>query len=84
MLLYFTAIPFAGLNLIWSVYFPSVERTVPGQVLSLLRGLILILPTAFLFAELWGMAGIWLSFPAVECVIALAGAAVARFSKKPE
>lgn len=84
VLLYFTAIPFAGLNLIWSVYFPSVERTVPGQVLSLLRGLILILPTAFLFAELLGMAGIWLSFPAVECVIALAGAAVARFSKKPE
>ncbi|MBO5069073.1 MAG: MATE family efflux transporter [Roseburia sp.] len=71
--LYFTAIPFAGFNIIIPVFFTSTERPLPAHVLSLLRGLILIIPLAFLLANLLGIVGVWLAFPAAEAIVALLG-----------
>lgn len=72
--LYFTSLVFAGFNIILSMYFTSVEKALPAQIISLLRGLILIIPIAFLFANLWDMPGVWMSFPATELVTAVVGA----------
>ena len=72
--LYFTSLVFAGFNIILSMYFTSVEKALPAQIISLLRGLILIIPIAFLFANLWDMTGVWMSFPATELVTAIVGA----------
>lgn len=72
--LYFTSLVFAGFNIILSMYFTSVEKALPAQIISLLRGLILIIPIAFLFAKLWDMTGVWMSFPATELVTAVVGA----------
>ena len=72
--LYFTSLVFAGFNIILSMYFTSVEKALPAQIISLLRGLILIIPIAFLFANLWDMTGVWISFPATELVTAVVGA----------
>lgn len=41
--LYFLSAPFAGFNIVLASYFTSVEQAAPAQVLSLLRGLILII-----------------------------------------
>lgn len=71
--LYFTSLAFAGFNIILSMYFTSVEKAVPAQIISFLRGLILIIPIAFLFASLFQMTGVWLSFPATEFVTAAIG-----------
>ena len=49
--LYFTSLVFAGFNIILSMYFTSVEKALPAQIISLLRGLILIIPIAFLFGK---------------------------------
>lgn len=72
--LYFTSSAFTGFNTVLSMYFTSVEQALPAQVLSLLRGLILIIPMAFLLSSLWGMTGVWLSVPATELVVSLYGA----------
>lgn len=72
--LYFTSLVFAGFNIILSMYFTSVEKAFPAQIISFLRGLILIIPIAFLFARLWEMTGVWMSFPAAEFVTAVIGA----------
>lgn len=72
--LYFTSLVFAGFNIILSMYFTSVEKALPAQIISLLRGLILIIPIAFFFANLWDMTGVWMSFPATELVTAIVGA----------
>lgn len=74
--LYFTSLVFAGFNMILSMYFTSVEKAVPAQIISFLRGLILIIPVTFLFAALWQMTGVWMSFPATELVTAIVGAAL--------
>ena len=71
--LYFTAILFMGYNVILSTYFTSVEKVIPAHVVSLLRGLILIVPAAFVMAGLWGMTGVWLAFPVTEGITAVLG-----------
>ena len=69
--LYFTGCPWAGLNIVLAVYFTATDCPRPGQVISLLRGFVLILPLAFLLSALWDMPGLWLTFPITEGLTAL-------------
>ena len=71
--LYFTSVVFVGYNTIISTYFTSVEQAVPAHIVSLLRGLILIIPMALILSSLWGMTGVWLAFPATELAVAAIG-----------
>ena len=79
MKLYFTSVLFVGFNIIIALYFTSVERALPAHIISLLRGLLLIIPMAFLLAGLWGMTGVWLAFPATELLVAVLGAGMYLF-----
>lgn len=76
MRLYFTSIPFMGLNILLSAFFASTEKALPAQGISLSRGLFLILPAAFLLANLFGMTGIWLSCPVTELIVSVMGVMV--------
>lgn len=78
MVLYFTSNLFAGYNIIIATFFTSMENVVPAHVLSLLRGLVLIVPLAFLMSALWGMKGIWLTYPATELITAVIGLEIKR------
>lgn len=71
--LYFTSAAFTGFNIIIATFFASIEKTVPAHMISLLRGLFLIVPMAFLLSALWGMTGIWLTCPVTELLVALTG-----------
>ena len=71
--LYFIACPFVGWNIVLSMYFTAAGYTRPAHVLSILRGFVVILPTVFLLSCLWGMTGIWGSFPAAELLTGIAG-----------
>ncbi len=72
--LYFTAVPFAGFNILLSSFFTSTEKALPSHLLSLLRGFILIIPMAFLLSYLAKATGLWLAFPITEGIVCLAGA----------
>ena len=71
--LYFTAAGFAGFNIIIAMYFASTERAIPAHVISLLRGLFVIVPMAFVLSGLWGVTGVWLAFPVTEVLVAALG-----------
>lgn len=73
MKLYFTAVFFAGCNIVLSAYFTSTEKAVPAQIISLGRGLVLIIPVSVLMASLFEMNGVWLSYPVTEGIIAVIG-----------
>lgn len=69
--LYFLALPFAGYNIIMSIYFTSVEKPLPSQFISLLRGLFLIVPVAICLASILKINGVWFSYPLTEILVAL-------------
>lgn len=82
MKLYFTAILFVGFNIIVSVFFTSTERAFPAHAISLLRGLLIIVPAAYLLSGLLGLTGVWLAFPTTEFIVAVVGAALYKHTQK--
>ncbi len=74
--LYFISSPFVGYNIILATFFTSIEKPLPSHILSLLRGLILIIPAALLLSAVWEMNGVWLSYPLTELLTAALGFAV--------
>lgn len=71
--LYFTSSPFVGYNIILAIFFTSLEKARPAHILSILRGFALIIPLAFLLSTLWGMIGVWMTYPVTEFLVALLG-----------
>lgn len=80
--LYFISAPFAGYNIILATFFTSIEQALPAHILSVLRGIVLVIPTAFLLSFLWGMTGVWVTYPVTEALAALAGFAIYKQSAK--
>lgn len=70
---YFTSVWFVGFNIIISVYFTATDKAAPAQAISLLRGLFVIVPMAFLLSALWKTTGVWLAFPVTELLVAVYG-----------
>ena len=71
--LYFIACPFAGFNIILSIYFTSTECPQPAHRIAILRGFLVIIPMAFLLAWVAKMTGVWCAFPATELCVSLFG-----------
>ena len=71
--IYFTGGIFAGGNIVLASYFAASERPRPGNIVSILRGFVLILPFALILSQIGGMAGLWVSFPVAEGVTLAAG-----------
>lgn len=66
--LYFSGLVPAAFVLLTATYFNSTERPVAAITLSLSRGLFVIIPAAFLLAELFGITGVWTAEPVTELV----------------
>lgn len=76
MRLYFTACPFLGFNIVLATWFLSTERPAPAQTISLLRGLLVLVPAAYLLSRALGMTGVWCAYPLTEALVAAWGAAL--------
>ena len=66
--LYFTGIFFAGLNIVGSSFYSATEKARIAFVVSMSRGFVLILISAFTMAALFGMDGIWLAYVVSEAL----------------
>lgn len=80
--LYFTACPFAAFNIIAAVFFSCTRRERNGQIISLLRGFILIIPSAFILSGLFSLTGIWLALTAAELLTAAVSVLLFRLPGK--
>ena len=69
--LYFIALAFVGINTVAATYFAATQCAMPAHVISLSRGLVLIVPIAFLLSKLWDLTGVWLTFPVTEGLVVL-------------
>lgn len=71
--IYFTGVVFAGFNIVAAIYFTSTDQAKPANLISMLRGFVLIVPLAFLMSWLFGITGLWLTFPLTEFLVAIIG-----------
>lgn len=67
--IYFVATVCTGFNIVFAMLFTATEKALPAHITSLLRGIVLIIPVAFLCSHLWNMTGVWLSYPITETLV---------------
>ncbi len=67
--IYFTAFVFVGVNILITSYFSSTSQTKSAFILSLLRGFIIIIPTALILSYMFGINGVWLTMPVAELAV---------------
>lgn len=84
MRVYFLGYFFAGANIVAAAFFSAVEKPAYGLAVSVVRGLPAMLAFAAVLAALFGMAGVWATFPAAEAAtFALTAVLLVRFSRGP-
>lgn len=64
--LYFFAFPIAGVNIIMTSFFQSIEQTKLSTTISLMRGLILSFLCLKVLRTIFGAVGIWVTMPVAE------------------
>lgn len=73
MHLYFLACPFIGFNIVIATYFTSTEWSRPAQLITIMRGLIVLVPITYLLSYLLQMQGVWCAYPVTEAIVAAIG-----------
>lgn len=71
MRLYFTAFIFVGINILCASYFSASDNPKYALIISVLRGLVLIIPISIILAKLFGMNGVWLAMTCTEFIVFL-------------
>lgn len=79
--IYFVSCFFAGINIVLAIYFACVERARSANLISVLRGFVLVIPMAFLLAWLGGLTGLWCAVAVTEALVAVLGWALWRAGK---
>jgi len=74
----------ACLNIVFAGYLSAMERADFGFIVSLLRGLVVIAPMAFVLSRIFGMTGVWIAVPATEVVTLIIALVMVRRAMKGE
>ncbi len=66
--LYFTGFLFAGINILAAAFLSAVMQPKLAFIISVVRGGAAILPMVLVLSRIFGMNGVWLSFPLAEFI----------------
>ena len=69
--IYMISFLISGMNVITSFYFTSIGKAKESAVISLSRGLVVLLICIFVFPLLFGMTGVWMTAPVTEGITLL-------------
>lgn len=79
MMIFMVSFFFSGINAVTSFYFTSIGKSFESAVISLSRGLVVLLACIFVLPAYLGMTGVWLAAPVTEFVtICISGMLVLR------
>lgn len=68
MVIFMVSFFFSGTNAITSFYFTSIGKALESAVISMSRGLVVLLACIFVLPAWFGMTGVWLAAPVTETV----------------
>lgn len=69
MKIYFLGFFFVGINIVTAMFLSATEKARAAFVISILRGLVVIVPLAIVFGNMWQMTGIWSAFVLSELIV---------------
>ncbi len=71
--LYFLALPAIGFNLLLTIRYSACNQAGPSNWIALSRSALLLLPLAWLLAQLWGPRALWIVVPILEALVSVIG-----------
>lgn len=80
--LYFMACPFVGINIVLATYFLTTNNVLKSQLISLLRGFIILIPTSIILSILLKLDGVYLSYLVSEFIVSIIGITFLIIEKK--
>lgn len=66
--IYFSAFIFMGINIVTTSFFASINKPKESFAISMIRGLIIVMPLILLLPNFLGMTGVWLTIPLSEAI----------------
>lgn len=66
--IYFAGFFFVGINIVTAGYLAAKEKAMEGFIISLARGMVVIIPVALILSKVAGLTGVWMSFAVAEGV----------------
>ena len=79
--IYFLGFFFAGINIVNTMVFSATENIRKALLLSLSRGITLIVPIVLIASYFWSMTGVWLAFVLTELIVTGMGIYLERLNK---
>ena len=70
MKIYFMGFFFVGINIVTAMFLSATEKAQAAFMISILRGLAILVPMAIVLSNFWGMTGIWSAFVLTELIVA--------------
>ena len=67
---------FFGVNMVCIGYFQSVERESPANIITIVRGYVLVLLCFWLMPRIWGSDGLWMAVPTADFITIFIVAAI--------
>lgn len=69
--IYFIAFIIMGINIVTTSFFASINKAKKSFVISIMRGLVIVIPLILLLPNFIGMTGVWLTIPLTEAITLL-------------
>lgn len=66
--IYFIAFIIMGLNIVTTSFFASINEAKESFIISIMRGLIVVVPLILILPNILGMMGVWLTIPLAEFI----------------
>lgn len=66
--IYFSAFIIMGINIVTTSFFASINKPKESFAISMIRGLIIVIPLILLLPNFLGMTGVWLTIPLSEAI----------------
>lgn len=70
--IYFVGFIFVGINIISAAFLSGTSNVKPAFMISMLRGFVLLIPIAYILANIYNMNGVWISFVVAELLTFIA------------
>ena len=67
--MYFPAFIIMGINMFAEVFFSSVQKPARSFIISVLRGLVIVLIMIAVLPPVMGMTGVWIAVPLTEIIV---------------
>lgn len=67
--IYFISLLFTGINILLASYYSAIDKAKRSFIISISRGLVIVVPVACLMAYFFGINGVWLSLTITELIV---------------